>query len=73
MIRARCSTCRYWSERIAESIGGAPMTALCLSERGPMARTMREGEDSCPEWASGHCGAVDDPSLESNPYEGESI
>ena len=57
-----CEKCRYWSEMCAQSIGCGPMEALCLKEGGPKQGRMTTESNSCPEWASNHHGAVDDPS-----------
>ena len=38
------------------------MEALCLKEGGPKCSRMTTESNSCPEWASNHHGAVDDPS-----------
>jgi len=38
------------------------MEALCLKEGGPKNSRMTTASNSCPEWASNHHGAVDDPS-----------
>ena len=38
-----CNGCRFWSEMIAQSIGGGPVQALCLSQDGPLSlRQLRE-------------------------------
>ena len=29
-----CEGCKYWSEMVAESIGGGPVKALCMRECG---------------------------------------
>jgi len=57
-----CAKCRFWSEMCAQSIGCGPMEALCLKEGGPKCSRMTTESSSCPEWASSHHGAVDDPS-----------
>ena len=35
-----CGGCRYWSEMIAQSIGGREVEAMCLSPDGPVMETM---------------------------------
>lgn len=56
-----CRGCRFWSEMIAQSIGGGPVQALCLSEGGPFKGKYTSGRQTCDAWKSGHLGAVDDP------------
>ena len=56
-----CGNCRFWSEMVAQSIGGGPMEALCLSETGPKASKYTTGRMSCEMWKSNHYGAVDSP------------
>ena len=34
-LHHECQTCRFWSEMVAQSIGGGPGEALCLSQTGP--------------------------------------
>ena len=29
-----CAGCRFWSEMLAQAIGGGPVTAMCLAEAG---------------------------------------
>ena len=55
----RCDGCKYWSERLAHSLGGAPVEAMCLCEKGPnYSRYVRLG---CNHYAPGL--PIDDPSL----------
>lgn len=56
-----CSGCRYWSEMIAQSIGGRDVEALCLIQGGPASGKYMVGTQTCPEWAKNSHGAVDDP------------
>lgn len=56
-----CAGCRFWSEMIAQSIGGGPTEALCLSGDGELAGKYVSARQSCEAWKSGHLGAVDDP------------
>lgn len=55
-----CRGCRYWSEMIAQALGGRPVEALCLSE-GSRRGKYTTGHTTCEAWRSGHHGAVDDP------------
>jgi hypothetical protein len=56
-----CAGCRFWSEMVAQSIGGAPVEALCLSADGPYKGKYVTGKQTCESWRSGHNGAVDEP------------
>lgn len=55
-----CEGCRYWSEMVAESIGGGPVKAMCLlpgtSARAFEARMTWRG---CESYEAGV--AIDDP------------
>lgn len=55
-----CSGCRFWSEMIAQSIGGGPIEAYCLGD-GALKGRMVRGSQTCDGWKSGHFGAVDAP------------
>ncbi len=66
-----CNGCRYWSEMIAQSIGGAPVQALCLSPTSPRRLQYLSGTQSCTDWASGHLGAVDEPGQDPDAYANE--
>ena len=69
MIAKKCRSCRYWSERIAQAIGGGPIEALCLSRHSPYASQYTIGEQTCDHWAENTYGAVDDPAhAGENPY-----
>lgn len=56
-----CAGCRFWSEMIAQCIGGGPVTAMCLAESGRYAGKYTAAHQRCDSWRSGHFGAVDDP------------
>lgn len=57
-----CNGCRFWSEMIAQAIGGRGVEALCLAgEASPMGGKYTTGQQTCAAWKSGHHGAVDDP------------
>jgi len=63
-----CKGCRYWSEMIAQAIGGGPVEAMCLNQDAPSKGKMRPGWfHECTAWEEGSLGAVDDPG--GNPYE----
>ena len=58
-----CNGCRFWSEMIAQAIGGGGVQALCLSdnEAAPNRSKYTYGRDTCSFWKEGALGAVDDP------------
>jgi hypothetical protein len=56
-----CEGCKFWSEMVAESIGGGPLEALCLNQDGKYSGEFTPGYVSCDKWESGEFGAVDDP------------
>jgi hypothetical protein len=55
-----CDTCRFWSEMMAQSIGGV-VEAMCLSGTGPRAGKYTTVRMTCEAWKSGHHGSVDEP------------
>ena len=57
----QCSGCRFWSEMVAQSMGGGPVEALCLSDDGPKHGKYTTARMSCEKWAHNHYGAVDAP------------
>lgn len=57
----KCRDCRFWSERLAQSIGGAPIEAYCLVEDGPLSGRYTTGNQGCDKGKSNQYGAVDDP------------
>jgi hypothetical protein len=61
-----CHGCRYWSEMIAQAIGGRPLEAMCLSNTGSHRHTYTTRTDTCEAWQSGELGAIDDPG--GDPY-----
>lgn len=56
-----CAGCRFWSEMLAQSVGGAGVQAYCLATGGPMSGKYTSGRATCTAWKSGHLGAIDDP------------
>lgn len=56
-----CAGCKFWSEMLAQSIGGAPVEAMCLSVDGPNHGKYTPRWVMCSAWESGEAGAVDDP------------
>jgi hypothetical protein len=66
-----CKGCRYWSEMIARSIDGGPVTALCLSPTSTYRGQYMSAGRICTEWASGHLGAVDEPGQDPDVYKTE--
>ncbi len=68
---AGCAGCRYWSEMLAQAIGGGPLQAMCIAPAPAEFRlnyTTRRMK--CSAWAAGPQGAIDDPA--GNPYAAES-
>lgn len=63
-----CGGCRYWSEMVAQSIGGGYVEALCLAPEGPAKGKYTVSTQTCPSFAKNTLGAVDDP-----PDYGESV
>ena len=55
-----CAGCRYWSEMLAQAVGGGPVQAMCLGDGKYRSRYV-SARQSCDRWASGDHGAVDDP------------
>lgn len=66
-----CRGCRYWSEMIAMSgpDTGGQLKAMCLNHRGPRGQAYMAARETCPAWASGHAGAVDEPGTTGREYE----
>lgn len=62
-----CAGCRFWSEMIAQAIGGGPVQAMCLGE-GALKGRYTTGQRTCDGWKSGHLGAIDEP-----PNYGEAV
>jgi len=62
-----CKGCRFWSEMIAQAIGGGPVQAMCLAQDGPHSGKYTTGAMRCEKWQEGSLGAIDDPT--GNPYE----
>ena len=60
-IAGKCEGCRFWSQMCAQSIGGGPIEALCLSGDGPKAGKYTTSAMTCSAWKSDHHGKVDDP------------
>ena len=56
-----CGGCRYWSDMVAQAVGGGPVEALCLSDDGPRHGKYTTERMSCEKWAHNLYGAVDSP------------
>ena len=56
-----CANCRFWSEMLAEAVGGGPVKAMCLAEGGPRTGEYTTGMTTCSGWKENTFGAVDDP------------
>lgn len=57
----RCRDCRFWSERLAQAVGGGPVEAYCLVDGGPFSGRYTVGAQSCDKGKSNQYGAIDDP------------
>jgi hypothetical protein len=57
----KCEDCRFWSERLAQAVGGGPVEAYCLVEGGPFSGRYTAGSQGCDKGQSNQYGAVDDP------------
>lgn len=64
-----CHGCRFWSEMIAQALGGGPLQAMCLNPDSPMSGKYTSKRQACGNWREGSLGAVDDPG--GDPYEAE--
>ncbi len=68
-----CETCRFWSDKLAQAMGG-PMEAYCLSQDGPLKARYTRALESCTAWQDAPLGAVDSGSDDDprygNPYDG---
>ncbi len=57
----RCENCRFWSERLAQAIGGGPVEAYCLVQGGPLSGKYTAGYQGCELGKDRPYGAIDDP------------
>lgn len=57
----KCQECRFWSERLAQAVGGGPVEAYCLVEGGPFSGRYTTGAQGCEQGKSNQFGAIDDP------------
>lgn len=55
-----CTTCRYWSQMVAQSIGHG-MEALCLRDKAPSHSQYTGSKYVCILWAENIYGAWDEP------------
>lgn len=60
----RCGNCRFWSERVAMSIGGGPMQAWCLSDHAPYRGMYTIATQGCEAGKPNTHGAIDSPGQE---------
>jgi hypothetical protein len=59
----KCANCRFWSERLAQAIGGGPVEAYCLVGDGPYRGRYTTATMGCESGKSNEYGAIDDPSM----------
>jgi hypothetical protein len=45
--QVKCGHCKFWSERMAQSVGGRPLEALCLSEQSPHSLKYQPSSGKC--------------------------
>lgn len=64
-----CDGCKWWSERIAHSIGGGPIEAMCLNCDSPNYNRMVHS--GCKLHSPGR--AIDDPSFFSDDQREDGI
>lgn len=64
--RPTCQSCRYWSEMIAQAVGGKPVEAYCLNRESMKNQTFTIGAETCSAYVHGPYGAVDQPG--GDPY-----
>lgn len=65
-----CKGCRYWSEMIAQAMGGGPVQAMCLAQKpAPLSGRFTTSSHTCNAWASGHLGAIDEPGQDPRAYD----
>jgi len=61
-----CEGCRFWSEMVAQAIGGGPIQALCINGKSPLSGKYTTKRMTCEAWQEGSLGAVDQPG--GDPY-----
>lgn len=61
MVMAKCGDCRFWSEMVAQSIGGGPVEALCLSQKSAHSGHYTTERMRCEAWKHNEFGAIDSP------------
>lgn len=59
-----CGGCRYWSELLAQAIGGGPVEAYCLNDKSPHRQRYVTASRTCGEWADAYGYAIDAPGIE---------
>ena len=55
----KCEDCRFWSDRLAQSIGGGPIEAYCLVRGGPLSGRYTTARQGCDLGKSNQYGSVD--------------
>jgi len=73
MSDTHCKTCRFWSDKLAQSIGCGPMEAYCLSPGSKYSGKYTTGRQGCNNWKINSMGSIDSGSTEDplygNPYD----
>jgi hypothetical protein len=71
-VQQNCGECRYWSERIAQSVGCRPIEAMCFAKASRHHMKYTTARMVCDQWAVNSLGAVDSvwwEQHESDPFE----
>ena len=72
-----CLGCRYWSAVMTQCVGGGAVQAMCLAcederlrgeELRPYAGRYTRFWQTCPSWASGELGAIDERGSDPGRY-----
>ncbi len=68
-----CKGCRFWSEMLAKAdrTTCGEVHAMCLNNESPKAMKYTGNYFRCDNWKSGHLGAIDEPGMPADAYEGE--
>lgn len=64
-----CGGCRYWSELLAQAVGGGPLEAYCLAEDGPDGGKYTQERHHCDAYEDAFGCAIDTPGLEPDYHE----
>ena len=69
----KCNNCRFWSDKLAQSIGCGPVEAYCLSSSSPSKGKYTPSHHGCDKGLNNSLGSIDSGSDDDprygNPYE----